>query len=193
MVPNIHSTIGHKINTRKHPRHGTQCGIQYPKNRNPTQSLQENAITALRPRLYNSMPKYLRDLESVKTEKFKFELEKFQELIPDERKMSNYVTASPRKQQHPQPANSSEGSRNLSKWCSPRLGHGAVLAVSKPLQVFKYVVGFGAFKIFKLYIWGSTIKISCFSYLKKESITQKYLYCPFNIHKSGKIQVCNPT
>ena len=43
-----------------------------------------------------------------------------------------------RKQQHPRPAHSSEGSKNVPKWWSPRLGHGAVLAASKPLQVSKY-------------------------------------------------------
>ena len=41
----------HTIKTRKHLRHGTQCGIQYPTNRNPAQSLQENAITVFGPRL----------------------------------------------------------------------------------------------------------------------------------------------
>ena len=46
------------------------------------------------PRLYNSLPKYLSDIESVKTEKFKFELDKFLETIPDQQKMPNYVTAS---------------------------------------------------------------------------------------------------
>ena len=46
------------------------------------------------PRLYNSLPKYLRDIESVKTENFKFELDKFLELIPDEPKIPTYVTAS---------------------------------------------------------------------------------------------------
>ena len=45
MVPNIDGTMGHKIKTKKHRRHGTQCVIQYPTNRNPAQSLQENAIT----------------------------------------------------------------------------------------------------------------------------------------------------
>ena len=79
MVPNIDGTMGHKLITRKHPRHVTQCVIQYPTNRNPAQSL---------------LPKYLRDIESVKTEKYKFELDKFLELIPDEPKMANYVTAS---------------------------------------------------------------------------------------------------
>ena len=94
MVPNIDGTMGHKIKTRKHPRHGTQCVIQYPTNRNPAPSLQENTITVFGPRLYNSLPKYLRDIEIIKTEKFKFELDKFLELIPDEPIMPNYVTTS---------------------------------------------------------------------------------------------------
>ena len=82
MVPNIDGTTGHTIKTRKHPRHGTQCVVQYPTNRNPAQSLQENAITVFGPRL----PKYLRDFENVKTEKFKFELDKFLDTIPDQKK-----------------------------------------------------------------------------------------------------------
>ena len=94
MVPNNDYTMGHKIQSRKHSRHGTQCVIQYPTSRNPAQSLQENAITAFGPRLYNSLPKYLIDIKSVKTQKFKFELDKFLELIPDKPKMTNYVTAS---------------------------------------------------------------------------------------------------
>ena len=94
MVLNIVVTMGHKIKKRKHLRHGRQCVIQYPTNRNSAQSLQENAITVFEPRLSNSLPKYLRDIESVKTEKFKFELDKFLELIPDEPKMPNYVTTS---------------------------------------------------------------------------------------------------
>ena len=66
-----------------HPRRGTQCLIEYPTNKNPAQSFQENAITVLGPRLYNSLPKYLKDIESVKSEKLKFELNKFLELILD--------------------------------------------------------------------------------------------------------------
>ena len=64
-VPNIDGTMGHQIKTKKHPRHGTQCVIQYPTNRNPARSLQENAVTVFGPCLYNSLPKYLRDIESV--------------------------------------------------------------------------------------------------------------------------------
>ena len=94
MVQNIDGTMGHKIKSRKHPRHGRQCIIQYLTKRNPAQSLQENAITVFGPWLYKSLPKYLRDIESVKTEKFKFVLDKFLELIPDQPKMPNYVTTS---------------------------------------------------------------------------------------------------
>ena len=96
MVPNIDGKIGHKIKTRKHLRPGTRSVMQYPTNSNPAQPLQENAITVFGPRLCNSLPKYMRDIESVKTEKLKFELDKFLELIPDEPKMRNYVTASGR-------------------------------------------------------------------------------------------------
>ena len=65
------------------------CGIQYSTNRNPAKSLQENAITVFGPRLYNSLPEYLIDIESVKTEKLKFELDKFLEFIPDQQKIPN--------------------------------------------------------------------------------------------------------
>ena len=71
------NTMGHNVmlqsgtkKNRKHPRHGTQCVIHYPTNRNPAQSLQKNAITVFWPRLYNSLPKNLRDIKSVKTENF---------------------------------------------------------------------------------------------------------------------------
>ena len=94
MVQNIDGAMGYKIKTRKHSRHGIQCVIPYPTNRNPAQSLQENTIHVFGPRSYNSLPKYMRDVESVKTEKFKFKLDKFLELIPDETKMPNYVPAS---------------------------------------------------------------------------------------------------
>ena len=56
----------------------TQC--------NPYNKMQYNCFG---PRLYNSLPRYLRDIESVRTEKLKFELVKFLELIPDEPKMPN--------------------------------------------------------------------------------------------------------
>ena len=114
------------------------CSIQYPTNRNPAQSIQENAITVFGPRFYNSLPKYLRNIESVKTENFKFELDKFLELIPNEPKMPNYVTASGKA--------TASSTSSLIWWVkeftkvgeSPTRPWRAVLAASKPLQVSKY-------------------------------------------------------
>ena len=65
MMPNINGTIGHKMKTRNHPRLRTHSVITYPPNRNPAQSLRKNAITLFGPWLYNSMPKYLSDIEGV--------------------------------------------------------------------------------------------------------------------------------
>ena len=53
-MPNIDGAMGHRIKNRKRPRLGIQCVIQYPINRNPAQSLPENAITVFGPRLYTT-------------------------------------------------------------------------------------------------------------------------------------------
>ena len=135
MVPNIDGTMGHKIKTRKYPRHGTQCNIQYPTNRNPAQSLQENAITELGPPLYNSLLKYLRDIEVLKLKNSNLRSTNFWSSFL----MSpNCPTMSPRQEAIASSTSSLIwGSRNLPKWWSSRLGHRAVLAASKPLQVSK--------------------------------------------------------
>ena len=65
-MPNIDGAMGHKIETRKHQRHEDSL-LFNTQQTNPAQSLQENAITVYRPRLCNSLPKYLRDIESFNT------------------------------------------------------------------------------------------------------------------------------
>ena len=82
MVPNIDGTMGHKIETGKHPRHGLSVLFST-----------RQTETVFGPRLYNSLPKYLRDIDSVKSEKFIFELNEYLEFFPDESTMPNYVTA----------------------------------------------------------------------------------------------------
>ena len=69
--------------------------IPHATNGNRARSPKQNAcnITVFGPRLYNSLPIYLRDIESVKTEKFIIKLDKFLDLIPDEPKMPNSVSA----------------------------------------------------------------------------------------------------
>ena len=41
MVTNIDNTMGRKIKIRCHPRHGTQCVIEFQTKRNAYQSLKE--------------------------------------------------------------------------------------------------------------------------------------------------------
>ena len=67
--------MGNKIKTINHQRHATQCVIEHPTNRSQAQSLQENAITVFGPLLYNSLPKYLRNNQSAKIEKFIFKID----------------------------------------------------------------------------------------------------------------------
>ena len=137
MVPNIDGTMGYKIETRKHPKHGTQCFIQYPTITNPAQFLQENAITVL----CLGCTTHCQNIWTSKVLKLKnsnFELDEFLELILREPKMPNYVTA----------ARSNSIIDQLSHLRAQKIyqgggvpysiGHGARLAASKSLQVSKY-------------------------------------------------------
>ena len=96
-------TMGDKIKTRKRPRHGTQCVFQYQQTETQDNPHKKFKISVFGPRSYNSLPKYMRDIENSETEKFKLEPYKFLELIPDEPKLCHRC----KKQQHPRPAISS--------------------------------------------------------------------------------------
>ena len=45
------------------------------------------------PRLYNSLPRYLRNLNGVSTENFKNRLDKFIKFVPDQPSLDHYRTA----------------------------------------------------------------------------------------------------
>ena len=63
--PETPLTLYNYIYLEDNTTYGAKC--QYPTNRNIAESLQENAISVFGLRLYNSLPKYLRDIKSVKT------------------------------------------------------------------------------------------------------------------------------
>ena len=127
----------------------TKSVIQCPTNRNPAQLIQENAITVFRRQLYNSLPKYLRDIESVKTEKFKFELNNIRahSWWAQNAQLCHCI----RKQQHTRSANSSEGSRNLPNWGSPWLTQ-----VGKNTR-FREISIFGKTSEFVISVWNLCI------------------------------------
>ena len=93
MVPNIDGKMGHKIKTRRHPRWNTvrySVSNKQKLSTNPSRKC-NNCIWAS---LVQLIAKISEKHRNVKTEKFKFELDKFLELIPAGPKMPNYVTAS---------------------------------------------------------------------------------------------------
>ena len=94
MVPNIDGTIGHTIKKQKTSKTWSIVRYSVSNKHKPSTIPSRECNNCFGPRLYNSLPEYLRDIESVKSEKFKFELDKFIDTIPDEPKILNYVTAS---------------------------------------------------------------------------------------------------
>ena len=70
-VPNIDGTVGYKIENIQDVE---QCAIQYPTTRKKIKNCFGASVVQL-------VAKISRDTESVKTEKFKFELDNFLELL----------------------------------------------------------------------------------------------------------------
>ena len=58
MVTNTEGTEG--IKNINYTRRGLLCVIEFPTNRNPAKSFQENVISVFGQCLYNSLPKYPR-------------------------------------------------------------------------------------------------------------------------------------
>ena len=89
MLRNIDCTTGHKTKNIQIMEHGVLLSTQEIETQhNPIKKMHMS-------RWYNSLPKYLRDIESIKTEKFKFELDKF---INSFLKGKKFSTMSPRQE-----------------------------------------------------------------------------------------------
>ena len=75
-----------------HQRLGRLCQIQPVHPRAPTRikTLKENAFATRGPRLFNALPKYLRDFTHQSVDRFKNQLDTFLRTIPDEPKMPHY-------------------------------------------------------------------------------------------------------
>ena len=97
MVPNIDGTMGHNGAHKKDQKTSkTWNTVRYSvsNKQKPSTIPSRQCNNCIWASVVQLAAKYLPDIESVKTEKFKFELDKFLELIPDEPKIPNYVTAS---------------------------------------------------------------------------------------------------
>lgn len=77
------------ISFYSHQRHGQLCSIDrvHTRVRTKIKILKENAFIVRGPRLFNALPKSMRELTDTNLEKFKLELDKFLQTIPDQPKL----------------------------------------------------------------------------------------------------------
>ena len=85
LVPNVGT-----ISSYRKPRQGRKCNIPLVR-RGPWQKLIYASFRMLGPRLFNTIPSYLRNLTGCSKDKFKTELDKYLFRVPDEPLMPGYT------------------------------------------------------------------------------------------------------
>ena len=85
LVPNC--GIHHKLNERR----GRECLIPASRGRQAIQSLRDQSFQMAGPKLFNSLPRYLRDLKKISIEEFKEKLDQFLASLPDHPKIGDLV------------------------------------------------------------------------------------------------------
>ena len=65
-------------------RIGRVCNVPKLKESTETKNLRDKSFQSTGPKLFNSLPKYLRNLSNIKVEDFKEALDKYLSDIPDE-------------------------------------------------------------------------------------------------------------
>ena len=80
------------LQTTVHQRLGRLCHIERVHTRSSTRvkTLKDNALTTRGARLFNALPKYLRDNNYTSLEQFKTHLDKFLQTVPDQPKLPHY-------------------------------------------------------------------------------------------------------
>ena len=78
LVPNC--GISHTYSERR----GRECVVPPLNGRQSVQSLREQSFQRAGPNLFNSLPRYLRDIRNKSTEEFKEKLDKFLTNLPDQ-------------------------------------------------------------------------------------------------------------
>jgi hypothetical protein len=85
LVPNVNN----KIQGKDHIRLGRMCTINY--HNTTTQKFREGSLTINGPKLFNSLPKNVRDLKGVSVEKFKRALDSHLKKIQDQPQIPGYT------------------------------------------------------------------------------------------------------
>ena len=87
LVPNVNESI--RPNT--HIRHGRKCSVIRIYNNSKIQSIVENSFCVNGPRLFNILPRQVRDLTGIPLNTFKKALDDYLKLIPDEPQLVGYT------------------------------------------------------------------------------------------------------
>ena len=87
MVPNINNKLTVKINARS----GRLCAIPAARGNNKFSKIYEASFPVHGAKLFNALPKHLRDMQNVPLEKFKRALDKYISSIPDEPQLPGYT------------------------------------------------------------------------------------------------------
>ena len=85
IVPNCCMEISHS------ERRGREVSVPDLKGSQRIQSLRENSFQVRGARIFNSLPKSLRNLQQSSVDEFKLKLDKYLENIPDEPSLPNYI------------------------------------------------------------------------------------------------------
>ena len=72
-------------------RNGRMCKIPPVKGRNSVQTLRNQSFQVSGPRLFNSLPKIIRNIKNCSLEDFKFQLNVYLNKVPDEPKSQNLI------------------------------------------------------------------------------------------------------
>ena len=72
-------------------RRGREISIPELKGSQRVKTLRENSFQVKGARIFNSLPKSLRNLKQISVDEFKFKLDKYLETIPDEPSLPNYT------------------------------------------------------------------------------------------------------
>ena len=87
MVPNINN----KISSSTHIRHGRKCHVPVLNAKSKIKCAQESSLTSHGVKLFNALPKTIRNLTNVKLEVFKSSLDAHLMRIPDEPQITGYT------------------------------------------------------------------------------------------------------
>ena len=83
-----------KIKSKQSDRRGNSCILPTLKHKNcsaKVKSIRENSFSIHAPRLFNMMPKSIRDITGVKVDSFKLHLDRFLSKIPDQPSVTGYA------------------------------------------------------------------------------------------------------